>query len=145
MEPRRFYHWNICKIYDKGGTDGDAGRIAGIFGEVRREGCHASTLRAPCSFCFCLQRRAFVNEERGIPGRPKVPVLTSHAGLNSRSCTALSLAASFVSSKSRLVIFILCTQPYRWAGNPPSSGTREHSSRYHGFVCQPLRGLVTKA
>ena len=91
MESRRFYHWNICKIYDKGGTDGDAGGIAGIFGEVRIEGCHASTLRAPCSFCFCLQRRAFVNEERGIPGRPKVPVLTSHAGLNSRSCTALSL------------------------------------------------------
>lgn len=25
------------------------------------------------------------------------------------------------------------------------SGTREHSSRYHGFACQPLRGLVTKA
>lgn len=40
---------------------------------------------SPCGFCFCLQRRAFVNEERGIPGRPKVPVLTLHAGLNPRS------------------------------------------------------------
>ena len=39
--------------------------------------------------------------------------------------------------------FVHCTQPYRRAGNPPSSGTREHSSRYHGFACQPLRGLVT--
>ena len=38
--------------------------------------------------------------------------------------------------------FVHCTQPYRRAGNPPSSGTREHSSRYHGFACQPLRGLV---
>ena len=38
-----------------------------------------------------------LNGERGIPGRPKVvrgsktPALTSHAGLNPRSCTALSL------------------------------------------------------
>ena len=50
-----------------------------------------------------------------------------------------------------------CTQPYRRAGNPPmlctltsssfvspcGLGTRERSSRYHGFACKPLRGLVT--
>ena len=70
-----------------------------------------------------------VNGERRILGRPKVvcgskvPVLTSYAGLNPNLCTTLSLAASLVSGKSRLVIFILCTQPY-------------------GFACQPLRGLV---
>ena len=44
-----------------------------------------------------------INGEREIPGRQKVvrwsdiSVLTSHAGLNLRSCTALSLTASFVS------------------------------------------------
>ena len=44
-----------------------------------------------------------INGEREIPGLQKVvrglnvPVFTSHAGLNPRSCTALSLAASLVS------------------------------------------------
>ena len=44
-----------------------------------------------------------INGEREIPGRQKVvrwsdiSVLTSHTGLNPRSCTALSLTASFVS------------------------------------------------
>ena len=51
----------------------------------------------------------WINGEREIPGRQKVvrwssvSTLTSHAGLNPRSCTALSLLASFVSGKSRLV------------------------------------------
>ena len=78
----------------------------------------------------------------------------------------------FLSTKNSESPFVHCTQPYRRAGNPPSSlhsdfvvvcqplwcttlslaaslvspyglGTREHSSRYHGFACQPLRGLVT--
>ena len=50
-----------------------------------------------------------INGERKIPGRQKVvrgssvSTLTSHAGLNPRLCTALSLLASFVSGKSRLV------------------------------------------
>ena len=51
----------------------------------------------------------WINGEREIRGRQKVvrgssvSTLTSHAGLNPRSCTALSLLASFVSGKSRLV------------------------------------------
>lgn len=54
-----------------------------------------------------------INGEREITGRqevvrgPNVPVLTSHVGLNprpTRSCTTLSLAASFVSGKSRTAL-----------------------------------------
>ena len=50
-----------------------------------------------------------INGEREIPGRQKVvrgsniPALTSHTGLNHRSCTTLSLTASLVSGKNRLV------------------------------------------
>lgn len=63
--------------------------------------------RFSCGFCFCLQRRAFVNGERGIHGRlkvvcgSKVPVLISHAGLNPRSKHAsLSLSASLAALRA---------------------------------------------
>lgn len=61
---------------------------------------------------FLRKNKKGFNGELGILGRQKVvcesnvQVLTSHAGLNlrsPRSCTTLSLAASFVSGKSRLV------------------------------------------
>ena len=61
---------------------------------------------------FLRKNKKGFNGERGILGRQKVvcgsnvQVLTSHAGLNlrsPRSCITLSLAASFVSGKSRLV------------------------------------------
>ena len=95
--------------------------------------------------------------ERKIPGRQKSRPLVRYSGFN---------FARWSESPS-----VHCTQPYRRAGNPPSSlhsdcvvvcqrprctalaladsfvspsglGTRGHSSRYHGFACQPLRGLV---
>mgnify|MGYP000812950415 CR=1 FL=1 len=50
-----------------------------------------------------MNKKELFNEEREIPGRQKVvrgsdvPVLTLHAGLNPRSCIALSLADSFAS------------------------------------------------
>ena len=74
-----------------------------------------------------------INEEREIHCRQKVIwgsdalVLTPHAGLNPRSKHALlSLTASLVSSKSCLVIFILCTHPI-------------------GFACQRKRLVTTPA
>ena len=50
--------------------------------------------------------RRVINGEREIPSRQKigcgsnVPVLISHAGLNPRSCAALSLAASFAALRA---------------------------------------------
>ena len=106
-----------------------------------------------------LYRRVMsASGERKIPGRQKSRPLVRYSGFN---------FARWSESPS-----VHCTQPYRRAGNPPSSlhsdcvvvcqrprctalaladsfvspcglGTHEHSSRYHGFACQPLRGLVT--
>lgn len=63
----------------------------------------------PRAFFFAKKQKKGFNGERGILGRQKVvcgsnaPASPSHAGPNPRSCTTLSLAASFVSGKSRLV------------------------------------------
>ena len=101
---------------------------------------------------------AKINGEREIPSRQK--------NCPRVKCPGFNFARGSESP------FVHYTQPYRRAGNPPSSlhsdfvvvcqplwcttlslaaslvspyglGTREHSSRYHGFACQPLRGLVT--
>ena len=66
---------------------------------------HSSRYHIQISFLylFCI-----FNEEREVFGRqkvvcePSVPVLTSHAGLNPRPYTTLSLAASLVSDKKPL-------------------------------------------
>ena len=58
----------------------------------------------------------------------------------------------FLSTKNSESPFVHCTQPYRRAGNPPSSlhsdfvvvcqRIKPYCAQPNGFTCQPLRGLV---
>ena len=122
---------------------------------------------------FCYQKKERKNSNKRIPISSWITIYQRKTGSPRPTKSRPRVKYSgFNFARGSESPFVHCTQPYRRAGNPPSSlhsdfvvvcqplwcttlslaaslvspyglGTREHSSRYHGFACQPLRSLGT--